>query len=358
MRVSYRFRWRHAAALALGALLGTCAHAHNFCVATSGDLQAALDAAADGGAYNGEDNMIAVETGNFSVANNVGGQRFAFTSTAAHYLDIQGGWSNNCTAFANDPTQSVLDGNHSNAVMQLRSAHGSISVRNLTIQNGMWPNNILAAGLTINLGSADLGVVSVTNLIIRNNVSASTPAGITGGTGGIYFANNLLVGNSSGGSAAAGELFATGYTYVTNNTIVNNASSDVNATGGLRISGDAAANASNNILWNNTHVGLELTGNAVLLIDNDIGADGGSSGGLGGSGTPAPTSAGNLSLSPQFVGGGDHHLGHGSPLIAIGTPTPPGGIAFDLEGHPRPLKCPIDLGAYEETIFLDSFEAD
>lgn len=332
-------------------LPGVLAHAHNFCAASAADLQDALTAAADGGAYNGEDNMIEVGPGTFSVAANAGGQRFYFTSTAAHYLDIQGGWSNNCTAFANDPTQSVLDGNHSNAVIELRNAHGSISVRNLTIQNGMWPNNILAAGLTINLGAADLGFVSLTNLIIRNNQSASTPAGVTGGTGGIFFANNLVVGNSTGGDAAAGELFTTGSTYVTNNTIVNNNSSDMNAAGGLLISGIGQANVSNNIIWNNSNIGLELTGDAVLLIDNDIGV-------VGGSGMPAPNSVGNLSVTPQFVGGGDYHLGNGSPLIAVGTPTPPGGIAFDLEGHPRPLSSSIDLGAYEETIFRNSFEGN
>lgn len=329
-------------------IVSPLAAAHSFCVASAADLQAALDAASDGGAYNAEDNEVHLAPGVYNIAD-AGGQRFYFTSTAAHYLDIQGGWRNDCATLASDPAASVLDGNHSNAVIDLRSTQGSITIRNVTIRNGMWSSGTLAAGISINPVSGDLGFVSVTNTIIRDNTSVSTPGGIVGGANGISFINNLVVGNSTGGDAAAGEMFATGSTTINNNTITANTSSDANASGGLLLTGGSQADVSNNIIWNNSHIGLELTGNAVVLTDNDIGT-------IGGSGTPAPGSAGNVAVAPRFIGGGDYHLAGNSPLLAIGTPTPSGGVFQDLEGHSRPQTGAIDLGAYEETVFRDGFD--
>ena len=112
-----------------------------------------------------------------------------------------------------------------------------------------------------------------------------------------------------------GEIFAAGSTYVTNNTIVANTTTAATSAGGLLIAGAAAAYMTNNIVWGNSHVDIALSGTAVALIDNDYAS-------LGGSGSPTPASAGNLSLDPHFRGAGDYHLAGSSPLLAVGTATP------------------------------------
>jgi hypothetical protein len=340
-----------ACALAISMPFPSIALAHNFCVASAADLQNALTAASDGGLYNGEDNIVIVQQGTYSTSNN-GGQRFYYRSTAAHYLDIQGGWSNNCTTANTNAIFTVLDGNHDSAVLDIHSAQGSVTVRYLTIQNGFWANAGLAGGLTINNDGGDLGIVSVTYTIIRNNASTSTPAGIFGGAAGIYLTNSLITGNATGGDGGAGELFVTSQTHVTNNTIANNTNSSVSGAGGLILAGGFETGyASNNIFWGNTRAGLELFGDAIVLVDNDYGL-------LGGTGTPAAGSIGNFSLDPQFInaGSGNYRLAGNSPALAVGTSSPQGGLPLtDLAGCSRPQHGGVDLGAYEETIFIDGF---
>ena len=327
------------------------AQAHYFCVITAADLQNALNDASDGGMFNDEDNMLELGPGNFNTANN-SGQRFYYYSSAQHYLDIEGGWADSCTNFVNDPTQSVLDGHNDSPVLDLRSTQGSITVRNLTIQNGRWQGDVLAAGLTINPVPSDPGFVGVSNTIIRNNQSLSTPGGMIGGVGGIFFFNNLVIGNITGADAGAAEIFAAGSTYVTNNTIVANTTTTATGAGGLLVAGTAAAYLSNNIVWGNSNVDIELSGDAVALLDNDYGS-------LGGNGSPTPGSAGNISLDPRFRGAGDYHLAGTSPLLAVGTANPPGGPSLDdLEGNSRPQSGLVDLGAYEETVFTSGFDGN
>jgi hypothetical protein len=59
------------------------------------------------------------------------------------------------------------------------------------------------------------------------------------------------------------------------------------------------------------------------------------------------TGAGNINTDPLFIGGGDYHLGVGSPCIDKGTSA--GAPAADIEGTPRDAEP--DMGAYEWTRF-------
>jgi hypothetical protein len=55
------------------------------------------------------------------------------------------------------------------------------------------------------------------------------------------------------------------------------------------------------------------------------------------------TGAGNINADPLFVGGGNYHLGFGSPCAYSGTAV--GAPEDDLDGTPR--TAPVSMGAYE-----------
>jgi hypothetical protein len=73
-------------------------------------------------------------------------------------------------------------------------------------------------------------------------------------------------------------------------------------------------------------------------------------------GTPPLQNVGALMVSPQFVNaaGGNFHLAGDSPLLGIAPPLD----TYDLEGHHSPAGGKMDLGAYEETIFVDRFDGN
>jgi hypothetical protein len=91
----------------------------------------------------------------------------------------------------------------------------------------------------------------------------------------------------------------------------------------------------NSILWNNA---LSLQGDppcptCFTVAYSDI--EGGWAG------------TGNINADPIFIGGGDYHLGVGSPCIDKGTSA--GAPTHDIEGTPR--DAVPDMGAYEWTGF-------
>jgi parallel beta-helix repeat protein len=71
--------------------------------------------------------------------------------------------------------------------------------------------------------------------------------------------------------------------------------------------------------------------------------------GLGSSNNYFGCSAGtnDIQEDPQFIGGGDYHLGSISPCIDAGTNTAPGIPSTDKDGNPRIINGIVDMGAYE-----------
>lgn len=340
-----------------GLLTAGAAQAHIFCVGTATDLQSAFDAASDSGIYNAEDNVVELQTAMFSTS---AASAFHFSSSAAHTLQILGGWNADCSQQSLDPTLSVLDGGDATYVLSVRN-DGNTTISYLTIQNGREPVGLYTAGLTLQSNS-DTAIATVSYNVIRNNYTTMTvpifttqPAAIeVYFLGGLYLLNNLITGNTSEGTNAAGDIVITGNDCVTNNTITDNKAANSGDNGGLLLNavGDAGALVTNNIFWGNTKAGLILENDSNLLLNNDYGA-------LGGPGSPGTGSANNLSTAPSFVDrpNGNYRLSGGSPLLGKGDNAPECGLPpRDLDGHPRALNGSVDIGAYQESVFNNGFE--
>lgn len=324
------------------------ARAHTFCVSTSTALQNALTASSEGGIYNGETNFIGVVQGTYPTGSATGNGAFHYASSTGS-LTVLGGYDALCNSSTGKAAQTVLDGLHNTPVLSLRNSNGPLQVYYLTLQNG--ESGAPGAGLEMNYLTTVSNSFRVSASIIRNNHSSGDGGGLyASGAGNVdQIDRNLISGNSADGQYGAG--YITGYgifNEVFNNTVVKNtANAASNPVGGLNCGGTSKCFIDNNIFWNNTNCGLSL-GNAAALSYNDYGTR---------CGVAPAGESGRLSLSPNFVNesGGDFHLNGASPLLGYG---PPQGPMNDLDGYAYPVTGKIDLGAYEETIFIDGLDGN
>jgi len=324
-------------------------NAHDFCVSTAAQLQNALDAVSDGGAYVDEQNLIRIVKGTYLTGNATSnGPFFSNASTATGLLTIYGGYSAGCSGDRHPASSTILDGHNATGVLALRRPNGEIAVTHLTFQNG---NSGLGAGLQINYLATVNAPVDVDNVIIRNNHASGDAGGLYAsgasppGYDSIYVENVLIVDNST--DADYGGAYLTGYgspVHVGHATIAHNAS-PAGTTGGLYCGGNDTCGVYNTIAWNNTNVGLYMDVPNSLTCD-DFGASGG---------TPPSFTADNLSVAPQFVdaAGGDYHLTAASPLFGRCPGEP---FQYDLDDRAYPARGGTDVGAYEDTIFTDGLD--
>jgi FlaG/FlaF family flagellin (archaellin) len=354
---SFAFQLLYAALIAMGASLA--AHAHTFCAGSEPAIQAALDAASDGGANDNENNTIRIVIGTYDTADNNNAEFLYVNRTTARVLDINGGYNSDCSVITENPALTILDGGGATRVFESKSASGDVSLRFLTFQNGSTDTNDYGAGLLMNCCVGDNGPVIVDQNIIRDNHATSGSGGFQiylGGSGTLQFENNLVVGNSAGAGNGAGEISADGGgVNIINNTFTQNTVTNMpeSKIGGLGFDFSTATSPppdtmSNNIFWGNS--GYDLQTSAVL-VDNDVGSN---------FGAPDPTSILIVSVDPQFSSSTDFHLLPTSPLLGMGTLTPAGGLpTIDVEGHSRAsLTNTVDIGAYERgnEIFKDGYE--
>lgn len=337
-------------ALALSAIAllaaSSLVQAHTFCVATAQNLQDALTASSDGGLYGGETNTIAIVQGTYTTGAATGNGPFHYSnSTIGVRININGGLDATCTTQTPKASLTVLDGNHASQVLRISSADGRVTVATLTIQNG--ESSMSGGGLSINFpGNSGASVIDT---IIQNNHSTVADGGLSilvQGSGHVLvLQNNLIVGNSADNGAGAGEAYGTGGQFIYNNTVTQNTTTAMGGFGGLYCGGPGRCNVTNNIFWNNTNFGLYLGSTNADVEYNDYGTLGGL--------TP-DTSQGNVSVAPKFVNanGGNFHLAGDSPLLGF-SPLLLGG--YDLDGNSYPSAGKSDVGAYEETIFVDGF---
>jgi hypothetical protein len=353
-----------AACLLIGA---TSLQAHTFCVNSELSLRNALAAASDNGANDNEDNVINIVAKTYSTTVD-GDEEFGyFNQTTTRKLDINGGYTAGCATQIKNPELTILDGGGISRVFESDSASGDVSVRHLTIQNGMLTGTFpgSGAGIEMNQSTGLGGEIIVEFNIFRNNSAGNGVAGglyaASGGANPIYIENNLFVGNSDSGNSGAANIFnnGSGNVYITSNTFTQNTttSTSAEAVGGLGYYGaPVPGNISNNIFWGNTGLDISLSGenSGSILLNNayaTIRSTEDTSVGVG--------SGGNVNVDPQFVSSSDFHLGASSPLLGQGDVSPPGNLpTLDLDGNPRVYSSiinTVDMGAYErgDEIFTD-----
>jgi hypothetical protein len=326
-----------------GSNVAVLVSAEDFCINSTSDLVSALNAAAS----NNEDDVIRVVRGTYLTP----GVPFTYFGFQEDYgLELLGGYAEQCASRILDPTNTILDGQNSNQVIDISpgsTTFGDLLFQGFTVQNGYNPS-FWAAGLSIGGTSGHSGSVTVEFNIFAGNQGDGGAGGLFGGSdnGLTRIENNLIVGNSSAGGWGGGQINCNGPEFfITNNTIANNSGP---VDGGLRTSGSAPTWITNNIFWGNVGLDLNLGTMTPILMHNDIGTL---------LGTPGPGSANNVVVDPEFVDG-DYHLKVSSPVINVGWNFPAGGLPIqDLEGKPRIQGSVVDMGAYESPVlFIDDFE--
>jgi hypothetical protein len=337
------------------ALAPCFATAHVFCAVDAAGFQAALDAASDGGAFNGEDNSIGLVAGTFSTHAN-GDRPFTYSSSAPHALYVNGGASINCAAFARNPSATVLSGHHQNPalVAHVSDANGAFYIGEATIQDGESTQD--GGGISVNAAPGDKGAVTLAYDIVRNNHTAAKGGGVylrSALNGGVSVYNTVIADNSADVDWGAGELVAAdanSLVLMVSDDIVENTVSAAGATGGIFLGGAGALIVDFSIFAHNHNVGLHLDNARGSLYYVDCGTLGGT----------APASAiGFTTADPRFVDytatPPDLHLASGSPLLAA-APYSAVLEPYDIEGQPIPSTGKVDYGAYEDTVFATGFE--
>ncbi len=337
---------RHAALFpSLGLFLAVTAHASTYCVHNGAELGFALADASDGGIANAHDNTILLANGTFATA----GGPFTFNSSSGFALTIEGGYDSTCTTQDMTPGLSQLDGGGTSQVINFQTS-GNISVRHVTVQHGS-KGGSAGGGGQIDLTNAAAVAVFADNQAIDNSSTYAAGGLTVFGVGTVNIAANLFAGNSAPAASALSTSMAAGSViYLTNNTIAGN----TNTSGGNMITAlggtNAGGYASNNISYGNTN-GYDFylySFQTFEFHNNDYHAL---------TGVPTNASAGNIDLDPKFVGAGNYRLSGASPVLAGGLTNPVGGLpAADLDGHAFPSSGRADMGAFEETVFIDGFD--
>jgi YD repeat-containing protein len=346
----------------------------NTCVATSAELQAALNAAGT----DGRNSVVQLVRGTFGTSGN-GGVSFGTSLSEPYVIVLRGGYAAGCGSRVAEPSNTVLDGEASSSVLALTSWSSApmsrIVIEDLTIRNGfssgaagasLWALNgavtIRRSVVVDNHASGDIGglaasmergLLTIDRVRVEGN-TAGTRAGlsIVSFMADVLMTNSVFVRNAASGYAGAvGLSIHSGHARLVNNTITEN-STDPTWGFGAGVYAEAndpsaVVDLHNNILWGNSAgIGADLyflnfAGAAVSFGHNDIGQ-------RVVEGTPAIETA-NIGADPFLVAAaaGDYHLSAESPCIDAGDSAAPGLPAIDFEGDARVLGTTADIGADE-----------
>jgi hypothetical protein len=328
------------------------AAAHTFCASSADDIQSALTASSTNGPRNGEDNIVQIVIGTYATGAATGHEPFVFNSDVQHSLSVLGGYNADCSARTANATATVISGSNQTGAMALFSRVGAITVSDITFEQGH--SDIPGAGLAVNwcpLCQPFSGnPVTITHSIFRENMSSDDCGGLFAQSGPLVTVSHSLFADNTSGMTEGGAACLDargGFTQFYGNTVVQNtAASGAGATGGLLCGQSGPCDIDDNIFWQNSGFGLDLESSGSVLLYNDFG---------GRTGQAPSLEIGDVSENPNFVdfAGGNYHLSSASPLLALSNVLLDG---VDLQGNPYPTGGRQDLGAFEETVYIDGFD--
>jgi hypothetical protein len=340
--------------------LGSAAPAaaiRNVCVSNAAELRQALADVSDGGVYVDTQSEIDVLEGTY-LTDGTAFSSSALTTTAP--LTIVGSWrSPLCNTAAVSFMSTVLDGQGLSGVLKITRPNAFVDLRKLRIQNG---NADTGAGIQVNYGVTANAIVGLTWMTVVNNhasgdggglyLSGAAPFGYTP----IQINSSLIAGNSAGEGGGAyfvvrgpgGGVARLGFVTVASNTAATGVA------GGIYAIGTSGTDYSYRgvVAWGNAPASLYF-GREITIDYSDVESFATSA--------FTPVADHVISADPHFADAeaGDFHLASGTPLIRYCPVTPY--VISDLDGHAFPSfggspKYPSEIGAYEETIFIDDFE--
>ncbi len=344
--------------------------AAEFCVTSSAGLQAALNSAAN----NNQHDLIKIAEGSYTTP----GSEFSYTESVGWDLEISGGWTeffgNPCgQQLSGNPFNTVLDGDSSNRIMNIRSGGSSdITISSLAFINGGTSNLSNGGGLRFwptNTNNHTGKVVIERSAFINNTAEEASAISFLSAGLRNHIRNNIFVVNSTtnGSNTVVINQDLSAGIYFTNNTMVTNSGDAANNRGGLRIFTTSTSNAyvGNNVLYDNGSEDFRVTGSGqVYLHYNNVDLVFGAS---------SSSLIGNFSADPEFNPGILNYTpSYGSPLVNQGYDPPnivpfptPFNLAWfegtvDIFGNPRKQDGKVDIGAVETEpeppIFANGFE--
>ncbi|MCP4351612.1 MAG: choice-of-anchor D domain-containing protein [Desulfobacterales bacterium] len=340
------------------------------CVANSAEFQDALYEAQ----WNSMNDIIQLEQGTYKISGN-NNYRFSYQFGDSFSLIIRGGYTTNCNARDNDPSNTILDGEGIDqgadaGVLYIYDENYSfqtqIIIDGLTVQNGRSNHG---GGISINLvkGNLTLSDSIITNntanfsggglntyvrngrINLTNNKITGNSAGIAqhDGGGGVFIysdsgngntilSNNVIIGNTATYGGGVGVNYENEISInLINNTITENSAEE--HSGGLDIfqsHSSSQADIYNNIIWGNTapvsgNIGIYNPSGIANLFNNNIDPSNISD---------VFTNQGdNINEDPLFVNktDKDYHLTKNSPCIDMGNNSAPDLPSTDFENHDR-----------------------
>lgn len=321
-------------------LLPSFLNAATFNVSTPSQLETALSTAES----NGEDDLINISTGTYSLTASLSYDTQKFDEKQA--LTLQG-----------VDGDVILDGKNLNSrPLFIRTANADLTIRDISITNGYAQEGDNGAGLFVNISGGDffLENCKITNCFAGAFYFTNSGGGAyitAGGGSNVSIRNCVIAGNTAKGEGGGLYLnLINGTLTFLNNTVVNNLNKTSIVEGGggifLRLFFDSVvAHIYNNILWGNSYAHGDgdlyindadynpLLAATVFVYNNNYKQ-------LNVKLGDNLTLSENINQDPLLAT--DFHLNESSPCIDKGNPAAPWLPTVDFEGTPRSLDGDCD----------------